>query len=211
MNVSILNSTISSLAHLRRFFYSEADFQHCLAMALSRAGYKVFLEQPITVSKDTYTVDIVLEDKGLYYPIELKYKTVKDVCAGLLGPCSLKDQSANDIGRYLFWKDVKRLETIQRNYPSRIAESYVVMLTNDKKYWEVPSQPCCTIDQLFRIHPGMCVNKVHWINMASSPSYRSGRSVYPAINLANTYIVPEWNPYSRANNKEFKYLTIVVK
>lgn len=72
MNVSLLSAIISQLAQTRPFFYSEADFQHYLAMALRCAGYKVFLEYPVA----KYYIDIIVEDNGMYYPIELKYKTI---------------------------------------------------------------------------------------------------------------------------------------
>ena len=217
MNASILNSIISHLAQTRPFYYSEADFQHYLAMALRYAGYKVFLEYPVLTPTGYYYIDIVIEDKGVYYPIELKYKTKKDLCSGLLTPYTLKDQSANDIGRYLFWEDVNRIEVILGQHYELFAEGYVIMLTNDEKYWKVPSRPVTTIDQYFKMHPGMTVNKVHWANTKSAPSYNPGHSNYPAFTLGRSYDVPEWNPYSKAYNsnrdpkREFRFLTIVVK
>lgn len=211
MNQLILNGIIQNLAATRPFFYSEADFQHSLAFALKTAGYNVFLEHPVQTSTGIYYIDIILEDKGSYYPIELKYKTKVFPCSGLFCPFSLKNQGANDIGRYQFWEDVHRIEHILGTCRDKVAEGYVIMLTNDKKYWEIPSRPITTNDQRFRIHPGMNVRKVDWNN----PSSTANR--YPAFHLSANHIVPEWQPYSKAYNInhspncEFKFLTITVK
>ena len=82
---------------------------------------------------------VYLEDKPLYLDvwlptlstaIELKYKTRQ-----LLAPIgaelySLKDQSAQDLSRYDFLDDVRRLERMME--AGRARRGFAVILTNDR-------------------------------------------------------------------------------
>lgn len=156
MNASILKGIISNLANLRAFFCSEADFQHSIALALASPTRKVYLEYPII---GVGHVDIIVEENGLYYPIELKYKTKVDHCQGILGNIDLMAHGAHNINRYLFWKDVSRIEVLKQLFPERIVEGYVIMLTNDPLYWNRPMKKPkpskkTVNDWLFRIHSG---------------------------------------------------------
>ena len=210
MTAQILNSIISSLAVTRQFYYSEADFQHSLALALSNVGCNVYLEYPI----HNEHIDIILEDKGQFYAIELKYRTIALSYKGLLGtPGSLTNQDANDLGRYEFWKDVSRIEKLKSTV--KITEGYVVMLTNDDAYWKIPSGPSLkTIDRLFKIHSGMIVQNVHWTNIPAkasfNPHYKAGRTKYGGFPLSKPYIVPEWIDYSNPSGCQFQFMTIKV-
>ena len=70
----------------------------------------------------------------------------------------MKNQSANDLGRYHFIADIERLEnqTIATN-------SYCIMLTNDSAYWKDPKKDLNTRDKNFRIHDGAEINgNLHW-------------------------------------------------
>lgn len=64
-------------------------------------------------------LDIVVRKDNEYLPIEIKYKTKKvereiERFGEKLNHkiTVIKDQSAQDIGKYGFWKDIKRLELI---------------------------------------------------------------------------------------------------
>ena len=103
-------------------------------------------------------------EEGLLYPIELKYKTKSLACHGLLGIHKLRTHSANDINRFLYWKDVERLERLKQITDDKISKGFVIMLTNDEKYWLAPkssSQTPNPIDRLFRIHPNITVQHVN--------------------------------------------------
>ncbi|MBO4671901.1 MAG: hypothetical protein J5640_08720 [Bacteroidales bacterium] len=214
MNVNTLNDIIGKMAATRPYFYSEADFQHYLASSLVSRSYTAYLEYPINGDH----IDIILEDQGAFYPIELKYRTKAFSCTGLLGDIiTLKDQNAHDLGRYEFWEDVWRIENIKNMFlpEEKIMEGYVVILTNDPAYWTVPnSRQCNTIDRQFKIHTGNCVQNVHWVNIPSkshnNPNYVAGKANYPGLSLTKSYKVPEWIDYSQLNNDQFKFLTIQV-
>ena len=68
--------------------------------------------------------------------IELKYLTRTGVIAHGDEEFRLRDQSAQDAGRYRFCLDISRLEGIVRS--GRAADGYAILLTNDHLYWNPP-------------------------------------------------------------------------
>ncbi len=85
-------------------------------------------------------IDIVVRKETEYVPIELKYKTKgvnrqisrfgiklsKEVLV-------VKNQGAQNLGMYGFWKDVKRIELLRRRFDN-IHNGLVVFVTNDEMY-----------------------------------------------------------------------------
>ena len=85
-------------------------------------------------------IDIVVRKETEYVPIELKYKTKgvnrqisrfgiklsKEVLV-------VKNQGAQNLGMYGFWKDVKRIELLRRRFDN-ILNGLVVFVTNDEMY-----------------------------------------------------------------------------
>ena len=213
MNVNLLNQIICKMSANRQYFYSEADFQHNLANALRRAGYTVYLEYPV----GGYHIDIILEDNGIFYPIELKYKTCLTRCKDLFNNnTTLKNHGASDIARYSFWQDVYRIEQLKVSLTGRkFAEGYVIILTNDNKLWAPKAQK--GIDQMFEIFQTNQVGTVEWTQTKNAPDYKAGNTWYKAFPLSKVYTVPQWNDYSTGvggqnakTKKEFKFLTITV-
>jgi len=211
MDASILNQIICRMSANRPFFYSEADFQHNLANELRIAGYTVYLEYQVC----GFHIDIIIEDDGRYYPLELKYKTSLTKCPDLfMNATTLRNHGASDIARFLFWRDVYRIEQIKPMAREIIPEGYVVMLTNDKKLWTPKVQK--GIDRKFELFTSHQINTVEWLNTADAPDYKTGNTWYKAFSLSKTYSVPAWNNYSNvsfvANIKKayFKFLTITV-
>lgn len=218
MTTAKLNAIVQSMASNRPFFYSEADFQHSLALALKDNGYEVFLEYPVNGEH----IDLIARKNGKYYPIELKYRTKTFNCFGLCSTmCILKDQNARDLGRYDLWKDVKRIEDLKKGY-QEIGEGYAIILTNDPEYWTAPSSPRSirTIDRDFKLHNGMKVKDVFWHNIpqnaGNDPDFKAGSTIYRGFSLNKKYIVPGWIDYSTfidpVDNRTqfFKFLTINV-
>lgn len=88
-------------------------------------------------------VDIVVRHGNEYVPIELKYVTKKVVRDKerfgklIKGMEILRDQAAQDIRRYDFWKDVRRIELIKKNFPA-VKNGFAVFLTNDPSYKKDP-------------------------------------------------------------------------
>ena len=85
---------------------------------------------------DRRYVDIWLPDSRT--AIELKYLTMAAVIVQGDEEFSLRDQSAQDLGRYGFCLDISRLEGIIRS--GRAQNGYAILLTNDHLYWNPPAK-----------------------------------------------------------------------
>ena len=145
-------SILHGLAGERPIFHSEADFQHALAWKIQkeypkaqiRLEYKPF-------PKERIYLDLWIKHDQQILAFELKYFTRKLHIQDRGEEFDLKDQSAQDISRYDFIKDITRLERLSRAYPG--LRSYAILLTNDSGYWQPPLQQD-TVDAAFRIHEG---------------------------------------------------------
>lgn len=133
-------------------FLNEWDFQMSLSLFLTHIkGYKVHLEYVVPLNflveknkkkypfanKENINIDIVIEKEGLFYLIELKYKTqratIKFERFGEINCVSLKDQSRIPISKYDFWKDVARLEFLKESF-EKVKGGLCIFLTNNKTY-----------------------------------------------------------------------------
>ena len=96
-----IEKIIKNLQEKRKIFFSERDFQFALAWEIQKeyndAKVEVLLEYPLkNENNNNEYVDIVVKLEGKTYPIELKYKTTLFE----FEEYKLKDQSAQDCGRY---------------------------------------------------------------------------------------------------------------
>ena len=117
-------------------YYDEIDLEYRLPKGCNRhfdEGYEPWeTEQP--------SIDIVVRKGRSYIPIELKYKlkSFKGNFTRFGEPpfdsvSLIKDQSAQNIGRYQFWKDVKRLELLDESYKN-VVGGIALFVTNDPNY-----------------------------------------------------------------------------
>ena len=135
-----------------RVFLNEWDFQMKLSLFLTHIkGYKVHLEYVVPLNflaeknkkkypfanKENINIDIVIEKEGLFYLIELKYKTqratIKFERFGEINCVSLKDQSRIPMSKYDFWKDVARLEFLKESF-EKVKGGLCIFLTNNETY-----------------------------------------------------------------------------
>jgi len=135
-----------------RVFLNEWDFQMNLSLFLTHIkGYKVHLEYVVPLNflveknkkkypfanKENINIDIVIEKEGLFYLIELKYKTqratIKFERFGEINCVSLKDQSRIPMSKYDFWKDVARLEFLKESF-EKVKGGLCIFLTNNETY-----------------------------------------------------------------------------
>ena len=190
-----------------RVFCSEADFQHSLAMVIEKVldekhvNADVRLEFPYG---DDH-LDIVVFVKDRIVPIELKYKTI-DVgeISNQLGVFRLKNQNAQDAGRYLFLKDLERLEGIRKDMGAVFKCGYAVFLTNDHLYTEQSrGQVCININLVDSIiHGTKSLNSdAHWV--IDNPLYGNG------VVIASDYVV-KWTPI-KLQGIDFWCLVLEVK
>lgn len=200
---------LTSLAQTRPIFHSEADFQHALAWRIHELWpeYSVRLEfRPPEFPKRFY-----LDIWAVGHPslaIELKYKT-RGLRANVGGELfELRDQGAQNIGRYDFLNDVQRLEQVV-SAQSDVA-GYAVLLTNDSAYWRPPTDRR-TMDARFRIHQGRVITgDLAW---AAVPSDSTMKGRGDPIVIRGTYRLA-WREYSEAVTDrygKFRYLLVSVQ
>ncbi|MBN1136476.1 MAG: hypothetical protein JXM73_07815 [Anaerolineae bacterium] len=199
-------TVLRELARKRPVFHSEADFQHALAWEIHHQWPECAMRlefKPPHVDARMY-LDIWATDKTTTLAIELKYKTRRLSIKVKGEDYELLNQSAQDIGRYDFWRDVQRVEQVVAGRPSTIG--YVIFLTNDSAYW-TPRTSGRTIDAAFRMHPGRKVTgELRWGTGASKGTMR-GRE--KSIQIKGTYSLT-WEDYSvlgRGNYNRFRYLS----
>lgn len=200
-----IHEAMSRLAASRPIFHSEADFQHALAWDLHARlpDMAVRLELPVHVPGKILHLDLWLAGPTGSVAIELKYKTRGLALSAGGEPFFLKDQSAQDLGRYDFLKDVQRIEQIISSHPG--TQGWAILLTNDSSYWKTPNGKATT-DSAFRIHDGHSIaGTLRWASHAA-PGTTRGREA--PIALSRTYL-SHWNDYATVSAGpygSFRYL-----
>ena len=171
--------------------FNERDFQMHLATWLRKSTNKyddVDVEYYVPkkelknyVWDSELRLDIVVKKNGEYCPIELKYKTKKverkisrfdEVLNEEI--VVMKDQGAQDLGMYDFWKDVRRIELV-RNRFMRVKGGLAVFVTNDPFYTKASREN--SNNYLMNMTEGKHSQIKHWQNehsaCAKMKSYKS--------------------------------------
>ena len=205
-----IDGLMASLADRRKMFHSEADFQHALAWQIHEAApeSQVRLEvSVIPVEAQRMFLDIWLPVEGI--AIKLKYKTRGLELEQDDESFALRNQSAQDQGRYDFLRDIQRLE-LMRSKLEQCRAGYAVLLTNDSSYWKVPTQRD-TVDTDFRVHEGREISgALAWVARASPGTVRGRES---PIQIRGSYRL-RWQEYSNFPEKsygKFRYLAVSVE
>ena len=199
---------MTGLAETRPIFHAEADFQHALAWEIHQAMPDCQIRLEFNASTDRAErryLDLWLPT--LKAAIELKYCTRNLDAIFADERFALKNQSANDVRRYDFLKDIQRLE---QSVESGLAETGVaILLTNDPLYWK-PAGKSDTADAAFRIHESREITgKLAWSEKASKGT-TAGRA--QAITISGDYIL-RWRDYSQLpepGKSRFRYLAVSV-
>lgn len=204
-----MHALMADLARGRSVFHSEADFQHALAWELHRQfpDASVRLEKPLPVNGSVAHVDILVQLGPATLAVELKYKTRRLAVEAAGEPYSLRNHSAQDLGRYDFAKDIGRLEDIIAAYPD--ARGYAVFLTNEAAYWS-KATAADTVDAAFRMHEGRVLSgELAWGSRASAGTMRTREK---PIRLRSSYKL-EWRTFSTlaaGSGSTFRYLAVPV-
>ena len=130
--------------------FNERDFQMHLATWLRKSAndyddvdveyYVPKIELPNYVWNSELRLDIVVKKDGEYCPVELKYKTKKverqisrfdEILDDKV--VVMKNQGAQDLGMYDFWKDIRRIELV-RNRFEKVKGGLAIFVTNDALY-----------------------------------------------------------------------------
>ena len=117
------------------------------------------------------------------------------------------NQSAQDVGRYDFIKDLSRLEQVVK---ATGAAAYAIFLTNDSAYWKLPIKEN-TVDACFRIHQGKNLSGIcSWDKRASKgTTYHREQE----IKILGKYFC-NWQDYSffdEPSHNKFRYLLLKIQ
>jgi hypothetical protein len=158
LTASDLRGLLVTLGSHRPVFHSERDFQHALAwqVHLHHPDAAIRLETRPLPAKPVF-LDLAITVAGHRAAIELKY-LVRALTATVNGEqFKLRDQAAQDLGRYDSVKDIARLEEL---VAARAADvGYAVVLSNDPLYWQ-PSKKPSPADAAFRLDEGRTLTRV---------------------------------------------------
>ena len=218
-----IRKAFNNLQSKNRFFVSEADFQHALAVELEKYfPDNVYCEFPAYVKyKDNEEqklihIDIMVQDGDDFYPIELKYKTrkiqSKDIyCDTGIKICEiLRTHSAQDINAYEFWKDVLRIERLVVPPNKNIKSGVCIMVTNDPIYYKPVKENKKAEEVIwadFLLNDGLeapCDRPKCWHSDAK------WTKKYPPLDIKNSYEC-KWEQFCSVEDSEFKSLFIEVK
>lgn len=182
---------LAFLEDCNELFFNERDFQMHLAVCLRNTRHydDVDVEYFVPYQElngykgiwgtEQLRLDVVVSKDGVYVPIELKYKT-KSVSRQLprfgehLSESIpvMKSQGAQDLGRYNFWKDVRRVEMVRGRFKA-VPGGFAVFMTNDKAYLTGPREE--SIDALFSMKEGKHETLKRWSKTtgtaASNPNF----------------------------------------
>lgn len=204
---------VAQKANGQVIYHNELELQMLLCQHLIKK-FNVQLECYVPTNGDTFTakadypwrtkdgklqemyVDIVVNDGKEWVPIEVKYKTRGLVEDGLLfgqptkNLSILKNQGAQDLGMYGFWKDVRRVEMLCKTYPT-VKNGIAIFVTNDPYYVESPKGK--EADKVnyyaFRMTEGRtALGRMAWMNENCKIA-----ASYPAFKLDGQYTI-HWEP-----------------
>lgn len=158
----------------QELMFNERDFQMHLAVFLRETRkyddvdveyyvpYKVLNNY---IWESELRLDILVRKGNEYLPVELKYKT-KRVTKGILrfeekltNIEVLKNQGAQDLGMYDFWKDVRRIELVRKRF-NAVKNGLAVFVTNDSQYLK-PSRETSN-NKAFNMNAGVHGKQKHW-------------------------------------------------
>ena len=198
--------------------FNERDFQMHLATWLrnSAAAYDdVDVEYYVPKNElENYVwdselrLDVVVKKDSEYCPVELKYKTKKVERQISRFDETLhekvvvmKNQGAQDLGMYDFWKDVRRVELV-RNRFERVKGGLAVFVTNDPLYTK-GSKPTSNNYLFGMAGEAARSTKKHWAN----PESTCAKS-HPNFDVEQAYDV-EWQERV-VDGVEFYYCVVTI-
>lgn len=199
--------------------FNERDFQMHLATWLRKSAndyddvdveyYVPKIELPNYVWDSELRLDIVVKKDGEYCPVELKYKTKKverqiSRFDEMLDDkvVVMKNQGAQDLGMYDFWKDVRRIELV-RNRFAKVKGGLAIFVTNDALYTKA-SRPKSN-NYLLNMNEGMHSPIKHWQNENSACAKMNS---YKSFEVEKEYSI-NWH-HRNVDNIPFHYCVVNV-
>ena len=195
--------------------FNERDLQMHLAVFLKETMnyddvdieyYVPYEELKEYIWKNELRIDVIVRKGDEYLPIELKYKT-KQIKKEILRFGEkipnievLKNQSAQDLGMYDFWKDVRRIELVRNRFPV-VRHGLAIFVTNDTQYLN-QSRPTSN-NLLLNMYEGKHGRLKHWKDKEST-CYKT----HPDFEVENEYTI-HWHD-TKYESVPFHYCIIEV-
>lgn len=207
------------LESYNELLFNERDFQMHLATWLrNSANHYEDVDVEYYVPKtelDNYIwdselrLDIVVKKDGEYCPVELKYKTKKVESQisrfdEMLDDkvVVMKNQGAQDLGMYDFWKDVRRVELV-RNRFKNVKGGLAVFVTNDLLYTKASRQN--SNNYLLNMTEGKHSVIKHWQNEDSACAKMKS---YKSFEVEKEYSI-KWH-HRNVDNIPFHYCVVFI-
>lgn len=200
---------IDKLRLNRKLFFSEKDFQFALAWEIQKYYNKANIRLEYCPDpKENIHIDIIVELYNKYYPIELKYKTASFIGEDNNEQYVLKNQGAQDIGKYYYLKDIKRIEEFSETIVN-FEMGFTILLTNDESYWKKDKKG--TVDEQFYLTQDIIkTGNMSWGINAGDGTTKNRNN---PINLFGKYKI-NWKDYSKigeTHKGEFKYCLNIIE
>ena len=205
------------LENNKEMLFNERDFQMHLATWLRKSDnayddvdveyYVPNKELDNYIWESELRLDIVVKKDGEYCPVELKYKTKKverkiarfdEILEDKV--VVMKNQGAQDLGMYDFWKDVRRVELVRNRFAS-VKGGLAVFLTNDEAYTKA-CRPTSN-NNMLTMENGLHPKQKHWLK----PETACART-HPNFEVEKEYSI-EWHDME-IDNVKFHYCCVVV-
>lgn len=214
----VREDVLAFLKSNNELLFNERDLQMHLATWLRNSAnayddvdveyYVPYQELKNYVWKSELRLDVVVKKNGEYCPIELKYKTkrverrikrfdelLKDSVA------VMKDQGAQDLGMYDFWKDVCRLELVCKRF-EHVKGGLAVFVTNDPFYKK--DSKITSNNYLFNMSEGRTYGRqMQWREPESTCA-----KTHPNFEVEKEYTI-KWNQQT-IDGVEFYYCIVTV-
>ena len=214
-----IHQVMTELSKTRPIFHSEADFQHALAWQIHEIipDCRIRLEFNSPYQEGVY-LDIWIPNQQTV--VELKYKTKALWALDNRELFFLKEQGAQNHGRYDFLKDIERVER-EIELSNSVNRGFAVILTNEPSYSREGSLKRGSNHYDFRIHEGRVVTgELAWLD----PTAGGAKKRQEPINLKGSYDL-RWQDYSeipelpenleiplmyQGKHRQFRYLAVAV-
>lgn len=215
-----LTAAMASLAMRRPVFHSEADFQHELAMEVSRTGFSVRLETPHTLNLNgagiPVELDLLFLNPQTKHKIALEIKYVKSGVTVVHDGenFDLKNTWGTNLPRFDCLADFQRVGKLKAS--GAVDFAFTIFLTNSASAWVDNVGNSTIMARQFSIHEGRLINPGAFLNWVPANPGRGSVSVrrlfpYAPISIPQAAICT-WADYSdfQIPNGRFRYLLLEV-
>lgn len=215
-----LTAAMASLAERRPVFHSEADFQHELAMEISRTGFGVRLEIPYEVNLNnehiTVELDLLLLNARTEHKTAVEIKYVKSAVTVEHNEESfnLKKTWGTNLPRFDCLADFQRVGQLKA--AGIVDFAFAIFLTNSASAWTDNVGESEIMARQFSIHEGRQMYAgalLNWVPADPPVGSVSARRLHPyaPINIPQPATCT-WANYSdfQQRNGSFRYLLLEV-